>query len=55
MAWRSCASDLLKEGCEETRTVVSGLVLAISGVEEEQPRVDRGVGSSGEPQRCWLN
>ena len=39
--------DLLKEGCEKTRAFVSGLVLAISGVEEEQPRVNRGVGS------CW--
>ena len=29
--------DLLKEGCEKTRTFVSGLVLAISGVKEEQP------------------
>ena len=33
----SCVGDLLKEACEKTRAVVSGLVLAISGVEEEQP------------------
>ena len=36
----SCVGDLLKEACEKTRAVVSGLVLVISGVEEEQPRVD---------------
>lgn len=42
MASRSCVGDLLKEGCEKTRAVVSGLVLAISRVEEEQPLVDVG-------------
>ena len=36
----SWPGDLLKEGCEKTQAVVSGLVLAISGVEVEQPRVD---------------
>ena len=41
---------------------MSGLVLTISGVEEEQPLVDRGVGSCWSrskwldlPRRCWLN
>lgn len=44
--------DLLKEGCEKTGAFVSGLVLTISGAEEEQPQwievlVRFGTGPSG--------
>ena len=35
--WWESSGDILNGGCEKARRIVSGVVLAISGVEEEQP------------------